>query len=155
MKALVGILMSMAFAAPAAADTTETVGIWTIQGSAGTCSATTTLPGEVMLMVFGRPPGGENEGGLMIGDPNRWHPADGPVVIELAGKGSVIGKHDGRAYAELSGYWLPFQSRTELAGYPDSWQLKALKDGTVLVDQPVTGFKAMVAALTACAAKSG
>lgn len=54
--------------------------------------------------VFARPPAGENEGGLMIDDPSHWHLADRPVVIELAGKGSVIGKHDSGADADLSGY---------------------------------------------------
>lgn len=155
MKALVGILVSMTLAAPAAASTTQTVGKWNIQGDAGTCSASTALPGNILLMIFSRPPRGENEGGLMFGDPSHWHLTDGPAVIELAGTGSVMGKHEGRAYAELSGYWLPFLSRTELASYPDSWQLKAIKDGTVLVDEPVTGFKAAVAALQACAATPG
>jgi len=40
----------------------------------------------------------------MIDDPSHWHLADRPVVIELAGKGSVIGKHDSGADADLSGY---------------------------------------------------
>ena len=35
--------------------------------------------------------------------------------------------------------------------YPDAWQLKAIRDGQVLIDQPVTEFKAAVTALEACA----
>jgi hypothetical protein len=153
MKILIGILMAVSLAMPAVAGADETVGRWKIQGDAGTCSASTSLGGNFMLMVFSRPPGGENEGGLMFGNPVDWKIVDGPAVIELAGTGSVTGKHDARGYAELSGYWLAFRTSREMESYPDSWQLKAIKDGVVLIDQPVTGFKAAVAALTACAAK--
>jgi opacity protein-like surface antigen len=154
MKAFIGIFMGVALAVPAAAAADDTtVGRWRIQGDGGTCSASTTLGDSRLLMLFSRPPGGENNGGLMFGDPANWKIADGPTVIELVGKGSVIGKHDARGYAELAGYWLAFASAGEMGSYPDDWQLKALKEGVVLIDQPVTEFKAAVAALAACAAK--
>jgi hypothetical protein len=153
MKTLIGIFMAMSLAGPAVAGSDETVGRWNIQGDGGTCSASTNLGDSRMLMVFSRPPSGENEGGIMFGDPVNWKIVDGPAVIELVGAGSVIGKHDARGYADLAGYWLAFTNASEMARYPDNWQLKALKDGVVLIDQPVTEFKAAVAALAACAAK--
>jgi len=44
--------------------------------------------------------------------------------------------------------------KTELANYLAVWQLKAIRNGDVLVDQPVTGFSAMRTALATCAAKT-
>ena len=126
-----------------------------IQGDGGTCSAATVLGGGYTLMVFARPPGGENNGGLMVGGRGDWKIVDGPTVIELAGRGSVKGKHDALGYAELAGYFLPFGTVSELDQYPDTWQLRAIKDGQVLIDQPVTQFKAAAAKLDACAVKPG
>jgi len=153
MKQVLGIFLALSLGAASSARADETVGRWSIQGSGGTCSATTSLSENELLMVFAKPPGGENNGGLMFGNPRSWKIVDGPAVIELVGQGSVTGKHKGRGYADLSGYWLPFGSPTEMESYPDSWQLKAIKDGLVLIDQPVTEFKAAVAALEACARK--
>lgn len=156
MKALTGILMGMALVVPAAAGAEDSVvGRWKIQGSGGTCSASTTFPGDFILMVFSRPPGGENEGGLMFGNPVSWKVVDGPAEIDLVGTGSVKGKRAVHGYAALSGYWLAFADASEMGRYPDEWQLKAIKDGAVLIDQPVTQFKAAVAALAVCAAKKG
>lgn len=154
MKRVLGIFLALSIGIASTAHAEETVGRWRIQGDGGTCSASTTLGEGELLMIFSRPPGGENNGGLIFGNPVGWKIVDGPAVIELAGKGSVTGKHDGRGYADLSGYWLPFGSPTEMALYPDTWQLKAIKDGEVLIDQPVTEFKAAVAALEACASKA-
>jgi len=153
MKQVLGIFLALSLGVASSARADETIGRWNIQGSGGTCSATTSLSGTELLMVFAKPPGGENNGGLMFGNPGNWKIADGPAVIELVGQGSVTGKHNGRGYADLSGYWLPFGSLTEMETYPDTWQLKAIKDGQVLIDQPVTEFKAAVAALEACARK--
>jgi hypothetical protein len=153
MKRILGIILALSFSVATSAHADDTVGRWQIQGDKGTCSASTSLSGGQLLMIFSKPPGDENGGGLMFGDPAHWKVADGPVEIELVGQGSVTGKHTGRGYADLSGYWLPFGSSTEMERYPDSWQLKAIKDGQVLIDQPVTEFKAAVAALEACAAK--
>jgi len=152
MKRVLGIILALSFSiATAAQAADETVGRWHIQGDKGTCSASTALGGGNLLMIFAKPPGGENNGGLMFGNPTSWKIADGPVVIELAGQGSVKGKHEGQGYADLSGYWLPFDTPTEMDSYPDAWQLKAIRDGQVLVDQPVTEFKVAVTALEACA----
>lgn len=157
MRRVSGIVMilSICVGAPARAD--ETVGRWRIQSAGGTCSASTALGDNELLMVFSKPPGGENEGGIMIGNPVAWKGkiVDGPAAIELTGQGSVTGKHDGRGYADLSGYWLPFVSAGELDNYPDAWRIKASKDGQVLIDKPITEFKAAVAALQNCGKKSG
>jgi len=155
MKRILGIFVALVLGAAAPPPADETVGRWRIQGDNGTCSASTALGGGHLLMIFSKPPSGENDGGMMFGNPASWKVVDGPAVIELAGQGSVKGKHDGRGYADLSGYWLPFGTPTEMELYPDTWQLKALKDGQVLIDQPVTEFKAAVTALEACARKPG
>ena len=153
MKRVLSIFVALLLGAAAPPPADEAVGRWRVQGDGGTCSASTALGGGQLLMIFSRPPGGENNGGLMFGDPVNWKIVDGPAAIELVGTGSVTGKHEGRGYADLSGYWLPFGTPTEMELYPDTWQLKAIKDGQVLIDQPVTEFKAAVAALEACARK--
>lgn len=80
MKRIVGIFLalSMGAAMPVSAD--ETVGRWRIQVDAGTCSASTALGDNDLLMVFSRPQGGENEGGFVIANPVGWKGkvVDGP-----------------------------------------------------------------------------
>jgi hypothetical protein len=155
MNRILPIFSAVLLGVTAPAQANDIVGRWTIQADGGTCSASTSLSNGRLLMIFSRPPGGENNGGLMFGDPKNWKIVDGPAVIELAGQGSVTGKHDARGYADLSGYWLPFGSATEMENYPDTWQLRAIKDGQVLIDEPVTQFKAAVASLDACPGKAG
>ncbi len=155
MKRILGIFLALSFGVANAAHAEDVVGRWRIQADGGTCSASTSLGDGKLLMVFSRPPGGENEGGLMIGSGASGRVSDGPAVIELVGRGSVTGTYHARGYAELSGYWLGFGAATDLDRYPDTWQLKAMKDGEVLVDQPVTEFKAAVTALETCARKPG
>lgn len=155
MKRIIGASLGMLVAITAPARASETVGRWLIQIDGGTCSASTSLGGGYTLMAFARPPGGENNGGLMFGNPGNWKIVDGPTVIELVGRGSLKGKHNAFGYADLAGYFLPFGTVGELDEYPDTWQLRAIKDGKVLVDQPVTQFKAATSKLDACAGKSG
>lgn len=155
MKRIIGASLAMLVAVSAPSGARETVGRWTIQGDGGTCSAATTLAGVYTLVIFAKPPGGENNGGLMFGRPGDWSVADGPTVIELVGKGSLKGKHEAYGYADLDGYFLPFATVSELDKYPDTWQLKAIKDGQPLIDQPVTQYKAAAAKLDACAGKPG
>jgi hypothetical protein len=150
-----GIFLALSLGVSASAQADETAGRWRIGAEGGACSAATSLGGGQLLMIFSKPPGGENNGGLMIGQLGSLKIADGPTVIELAGQGSVKGKHHALGYADLGGYWLPFGSVTEMHNYPDSWQLLAKKDGQELIDQPVTQFKLAVATLDACAAKPG
>src|SRR4051794_24652180 len=153
MTRIVGIFLALSFGLTAPARAGETFGRWTIEGDHGTCSASTTFDGGQLLMIFSKPPKGENNGGLMFTSLGSSKIVDGPIVIELTGRGSVTGKHDGRGYADLQGYWLPFAAATEMHNYPDSWQLRAIKDGQKLIDQPVTQFKVAVAALDVCVAK--
>jgi hypothetical protein len=153
MTGILGIFLALTLGVTASAPADDIVGRWRIQGDAGTCSASTSLGDGELLMIFARAPGGENNGGLMFGSPGNWQIVDGPAAINLAGEGSTTGKHDATGYAELSGYFLPFGSTEEMDNYPDTWQLLAIKDDHVLIDKPVTEFKAAVATLESCANK--
>jgi len=63
---------------------------------------------------------------------------------------SPLGLQDATRWSlGFDGSWQPNWSWGD--SYPDAWQLKAIRDGQVLIDQPVTEFKAAVTALEACA----
>lgn len=152
MKLPVAIAIVM-FAVPGTAlaqDFSQRVGDWNVSGSGGDC-AMSAGSAEGMIMFASPASGGENEGGLALAGPDSWNVVAGRAVIRYGGPGAWAGEHPSMGTPEFNGYWTALESRTQLDAFPDSWQVKAWKDGTLLVDFPVKGFKAALQALRSCA----
>lgn len=153
MKPYLAVLAGLALAAAAPANAYDAVvGRWKVSGEKGTCSANTmTAPGR-LLFLFGPAPGGENGGGLAFTLP-RGTAVGGEWSDMTFSGGGPAGKIQVHGEADFPGYWMPFQKAADVDAYPDAWQLRATAvDGAVMVDAPVTEFKAALAAVRACTA---
>jgi hypothetical protein len=103
----------------------------------------TALGDNEILMVFAKPPGGEIRS---IGKarsstdlrPSSW-------LAKAPSRASMTDEDVPILWAMAT-----LKSDGELGTYPDPWQLKAIKDGRVLIDKPITEFNSMAAALNDC-----